>query len=449
MDPDSHLTLIVSSNLLFALLWIFLILLTFDLLLTFIRSVVTNASFADEPVDKSKPDRKAQVSFFNATSNHQALLEFAQTWSHTVTAMITLIVVLAALSNVITAGWVLMGFLIIPLLILIISGIISALGARAANSLAPTLLPAARFIVAAVRPFYDFIDSFRPRVKNASVPFDQIESNLIEWVEKAPSPNKLKEEERKMVRSILHFSDTLIREIMIPRVDLTAIELNTELTDAARTILASGHSRLPVYDDEIDNIVGILYAKDLIKYYTETHNEPFSLQSMIRQPVYVPESKKAGDLLAEMQMDGIHMVIVVDEYGGTAGIVSMEDIVEEIVGEIRDEYDDAEEIPIEEIGPDKVSFLGRVSIEDVNDQLHTHLTRDSGDTIAGLMYTLIGKVPDGDETITIEGWVFSIGELVGKRICRVFATRKREESEPADDGSSEENNTEKETEDDE
>lgn len=363
--------------------------------------------------------------------------------------MITLIVILAALSNVITAGWVLMSFLIIPLLILIISGIIAALGARAANSLAPTLLPAARFIVAAVRPFYDFIDSFRPRVKNASVPFDQIESNLIEWVEKAPSPNKLKEEERKMVRSILHFSDTLIREIMIPRVDLTAIELNTELTDAARTILASGHSRLPVYDDEIDNIVGILYAKDLIKYYTETHDEPFSLQSMIRQPVYVPESKKAGDLLADMQMDGIHMVIVVDEYGGTAGIVSMEDIVEEIVGEIRDEYDDAEEIPIEEIGPDKVSFLGRVSIEDVNDQLHTHLTRDSGDTIAGLMYTLIGKVPDGDETITIEGWVFSIGELVGKRICRVLATRKREENEPAEDESSEENNTEKETEDDE
>lgn len=449
MDPDSHLTLIVSSELFFALLWIFLILLTVDLLLTFIRSVVTNANFADEPVDKSKPDRKAQVSFFNATANHQALLEFAQTWSHTVTAMITLIVILAALSNVITAGWVLISFLIIPLLILIISGIIAALGARAANSLAPTLLPAARFIVAAVRPFYDFIDSFRPRVKNASVPFDQIESNLIEWVEKAPSPNKLKEEERKMVRSILHFSDTLIREIMIPRVDLTAIELNTELTDAARTILASGHSRLPVYDDEIDNIVGILYAKDLIKYYTETHNEPFSLQSMIRQPVYVPESKKAGDLLAEMQMDGIHMVIVVDEYGGTAGIVSMEDIVEEIVGEIRDEYDDAEEIPIEEIGPDKVSFLGRVSIEDVNDQLHTHLTRDSGDTIAGLMYTLIGKVPDGDETITIEGWVFSIGELVGKRICRVLAIRKREESGAAEDESSEENNTEKETEDDE
>lgn len=449
MDPDSHLIFTVSSELFYALLWIFLILFTLDLLLAFIRSTITNANFADEPVDKAKPDRKAQVSFFNATANHQTILEFAQTWSHVVTAMITLVAVLAALSNVITAGGALLILFIIPLLILIISAMVTALGARVANSFAPTLLPIARFIVAFVRPFYDFIDTFRSHAKNAPVPFDQIESNLIEWVENAPSPNKLKEEERKMVRSILHFSDTLIREIMIPRVDLTAIELKTELADAARIILASGHSRLPVYDDEIDNIVGILYAKDLIKYYAEDHDEPFSLESMIRQPVYVPESKKAGDLLADMQMDGIHMVIVVDEYGGTAGIVSMEDIVEEIVGEIRDEYDDAEEIPIEEISPDQVSFLGRVDIEDVNDQLHIHLSRDSGDTIAGLMYTLIGKVPDGDETVEIEGWVFSVGELVGKRICRVLATRKREEIEAADDEKSEENDVVKETENDE
>ena len=167
------------------------------------------------------------------------------------------------------------------------------------------------------------------------------------------------------------------------------------------TILASGHSRLPVYDDEIDNIVGILYAKDLIKYYSEEHAEPFSLKSMMREPVYVPESKKAGDLLADMQLDGIHMVIVVDEYGGTAGIVSMEDIVEEIVGEIRDEFDNAEEIPIEELGPEVYSFLGRVDITDVNETLGTHLSRESSDTIAGFMYTMIGKVPEGDEIVNV------------------------------------------------
>ena len=150
--------------------------------------------------------------------------------------------------------------------------------------------PAANLIVAAARPFHTFYHSFEPRSKTPQVTFDQIESNLIEWVENAPSPKKLKEEERKMVRSILGFSDTLIREIMIPRIDLTAIELNTDLAAAAETILASGHSRLPVYDDEIDNIVGILYAKDLIKYYSEEHAEPFSLKSMMREPVYIPES---------------------------------------------------------------------------------------------------------------------------------------------------------------
>ena len=150
---------------------------------------------------------------------------------------------------------------------------------------------------------------------------------------------------------------------------------------------------------------------------------------MMREPVYVPESKKAGDLLADMQLDGIHMVIVVDEYGGTAGIVSMEDIVEEIVGEIRDEFDNAEEIPIEELAPEVYSFLGRVDITDVNETLGTHLSRESSDTIAGFMYTMIGKVPEGDEIVNVEDWRFTIAELTGNRIRRVRVERRIEDPE--------------------
>jgi CBS domain containing-hemolysin-like protein len=205
------------------------------------------------------------------------------------------------------------------------------------------------------------------------------------------------------------------------------------LEEAAAAVLSSGHSRLPVYEDEIDNIIGVIYAKDLLKIYAE-HPEDQVLRDFLRPALFVPEAKKAGELLSEMQSSGIHMVIVVDEYGGTAGIVSMEDIVEEIVGEIRDEYDESEEILVEELGPNEYSLLGRIDLEDVNDMLGTHITRDSADTLAGFMYSQIGKVPVGDEVIRVDDWDFQIGELSGNRIARVVVKRVDEDSDSESDG---------------
>lgn len=429
MDPDPTPILPLNSESFRYILLISLLIFLLDQFLILIRAAIKNVKFSEDYLEGSNVDRTAMISFFTATAKNLPILNFASSFFHVLSGVMALIPILILASSAINVwGAVVIG-LLIPFLHLFLSGIVNGVGKRFANRLAGALLPPAYFFVTVFRPLYECYDSFSLKSDGSHLTFDQIESNLIEWVEKAPSRNKLKEEERKMVRSILHFSDTLIREIMIPRIDLTAIEVNTGLADAAQAILTSGHSRLPVYDDEIDNIIGILYAKDLIKYYSEGHSEPFLLKSILREPVFVPESKKAGDLLSDMQLDGIHMVIVVDEYGGTAGIVSMEDIVEEIVGEIRDEYDDAEEIPVEELGTDEFSFLGRVDIVDVNDTLGTHIPRDSADTIAGLMYMMIGKVPEGDETVEIEGWVFSIAELTGNRIRRVRAERKKEDSE--------------------
>lgn len=424
MEPDCSNILCTFSDLFQEFFGFFIFFLLLDLLLTIIRAAITNADFSDEFVDGSKEDRRAMVSYFAATAENIPVLLFALNLTHIITALFSMLLLMSLLQPWLTVVLLFLLVLMVPILLLLLGAIANGIGSRFANQLAPGLLGVARVIVAIFRPLYSLYRSFQPKSERKKIVFDQIESNLLEWVENAPAPSKLKEEERKMVRSILHFSDTLIREIMIPRVDLTAIELNTSLSDAATVILESGHSRLPVYDDEIDNIVGILYAKDLIKYYNEHLNDDYTLRSLIREPVFVPEAKKAGDLLTEMQMAGIHMVIVVDEYGGTAGIVSMEDIVEEIVGEIRDEYDEMEEVPIEKISDDEYIFIGRVDITDVNDHLHTHLSRDSADTIAGLIYTNVGKVPNGDEVITIEDWDFTILELTGNRIRRIAAKRR-------------------------
>ncbi len=262
-----------------------------------------------------------------------------------------------------------------------------------------------------------------------TVPTDvaEEENHLRDWVENIPENTLLEQDEKQMIRSIVHFSNTMIREIMIPRVEIDALEKETPLEEAAKLVQESGHSRLPVYDDEIDRIVGVLYAKDLLQAYVEQRS--VTLSDLMRKPLFVPESKMAGDLLNEMKSSGIHMAVVVDEYGGTSGIVSMEDIVEEIVGEIRDEYDDGEEQLVRELGPDEYSFLGRIDVQDVNEHLGTHLVRDSADTLAGFLLSQIGKIPTLNECVETENWTFEIEELSGKRIQRVRAYRSPESTE--------------------
>lgn len=256
---------------------------------------------------------------------------------------------------------------------------------------------------------------------------EDVENHLRDWVENIPENSLLEKEERKMLRSIVHFSNTMIREIMIPRVEVDALEKDTPLEEAAQLVLQSGHSRLPVYEDEIDRIIGVLYAKDLLRAFVEKKN--VTMTDLLRKPLFVPESKDAGDLLNEMRSTGIHMAVVVDEYGGTSGVVSMEDIVEEIVGEIRDEYDDQEEQLVQVTGPDEYSFLGRIDVEDINEYLGTHLTRDAADTLAGYLYSQIGKIPALKEKVETEGWIFEIEELSGKQIRRVKAYRAPDEAE--------------------
>jgi CBS domain containing-hemolysin-like protein len=229
-------------------------------------------------------------------------------------------------------------------------------------------------------------------------------------------------EEKEMIYSIFQFSDTLAREVMVPRIDVLALDVETQLNEAVATVLSVGHSRIPVFADTIDNIVGLLYAKDLLRVWHEgTANK--TLRDLLRPAFFVPEAISLDKLLAQLQQQRIHMAVVVDEYGGTAGLVTLEDIVEEIVGEIRDEYDAGEELPYQKITDDEFVFDGGIDIDDVNDLLDTQLPNDEADTLGGYIYGQLGRVPSMGDQLTHDGLTMEVQSVLGRRIRKVRVKR--------------------------
>lgn len=246
------------------------------------------------------------------------------------------------------------------------------------------------------------------------------DDELKSWVEQGQEDGALEKEERQMIYSIFQYGDTLAREIMVPRIDMLALDVETPITTALNAVIESGHSRVPVYENTIDNIIGLLYAKDLLKFQP-CDDALTALRTMLRPVYFVPEAKKLDDLLTEMQTQRVHIAVVVDEYGGVAGLVTLEDIMEEIIGEIRDEYDQGEEAPYVKISDDEYIFQGNVDLDDFNELMNTELTKDTADTIGGFVYGEIGKVPTGGETIRLEGVDLTIEQVIGRRIRKVRA----------------------------
>ena len=248
------------------------------------------------------------------------------------------------------------------------------------------------------------------------------EEDLRNWVEVGQPEGSLEKGEREMIYSIFQFGDTLAKEIMVPRIDVLAMDINTTLGEARATFVNAGHSRVPVYEDTVDNVVGLLYAKDLLSVQQDQdliadHRE------LLRLAYFVPEAKKVDELLAEMQTRSMHLAIVVDEYGGVAGVVTLEDIVEEIIGEIRDEYDESEELPYSQVGENEFVFMGRVDLGIFNEVMGSEITTENADTIGGFIYGHIGDVPSGGEMIKANGVTLIVDQVVGRRITKVRAKR--------------------------
>lgn len=242
----------------------------------------------------------------------------------------------------------------------------------------------------------------------------------------------IEEEEREIIEGVFEFSETLAREVMVPRVDIVALDVNSTFEEAIDTITMSGHSRIPVYEETIDNIVGIIYAKDLLKYFGIKTPPPLS--SIMRAPYYVPETKPIDELFREMRSQKIHMAIIIDEYGGTAGLVTIEDILEELVGEIMDEYDINEESMVREISPDEIIVDGRMNLEELNEMLGVELPAEETDTIAGFVYDHISHIPKPGEEFEYDGVLIKVEEVRGRRITKLRIKRiQREEDEREED----------------
>ncbi len=242
------------------------------------------------------------------------------------------------------------------------------------------------------------------------------EAELRELVDMAQENRVIEDEQREMIHSVFELGDTLVREVMVPRTDLVSIERGASLRSVMSLFLRSGFSRVPVTGDDVDDVLGIVYLKDVAR---RVHVRPDSareetVEQVMRPAHFVPDSKPVDDLLREMQTDAGHVAVVVDEYGGTAGLVTLEDIVEEIVGEIADEYD-RDEGDVEELGEGRYRVRSRMNVEDVGELFGVDLEDEEVDSVGGLLAKAIGKVPIAGSSATVSGLVLTADRFEGRR----------------------------------
>jgi putative hemolysin len=245
---------------------------------------------------------------------------------------------------------------------------------------------------------------------------------LILLIEMEEASASLHEDERDMIRGVIELEFTAVREIMVPRTDIVAVEVDATLGDVAALMVERGVSRVPVYQENFDNIVGVVHAKEVMKHLAKKDGPEPSLQEIMRPAYFVPESKKVHELLAEMRKNQISIAIVVDEYGGTAGLVTVEDVLEEIVGEIRDEFD-KEEQPVQLVTEDEVIVDARVAIDDLSEMFDIQLKKNDFDSIGGLIINELGRIPSVGDNVRVNGISLKVLSVAGRRIKKVRVTK--------------------------
>ena len=243
------------------------------------------------------------------------------------------------------------------------------------------------------------------------------EEDLRAMADVAADEKAIEREERRLIHSIFEFGDTVVREVMKPRPDMVAIEASETVEEGIKRSIEGGFSRIPAYQDTTDNIIGLVYLKDLVhRAHAGAGDEP--VRGSLREAVFVPEQKRVAELLREMQSKQFHMAIVIDEYGGTAGLVTMEDLLEEIVGEITDEYD-VEEPGVERLSDGSLRVPGSLSIDALSEELGVELPDEEWDTVGGLVLNLLGHVPESGETVRFQELEFRADRVQGRRIVSV------------------------------
>jgi CBS domain containing-hemolysin-like protein len=287
------------------------------------------------------------------------------------------------------------------------------LGFNQESGIRNIILPGGNGIIMSDDIFNSIKSLFR-KLGRPSVTEEEIHS-LIDVGEQEGVINR---EEHAMIDAVLDLGDTLVREILVPRTEMVAVEITTPVTEVLETIIKAGHSRIPVYEGDIDHVTGILYAKDLLKLWGKLPEE-ISIRSVCRKAYFIPETKTTADLLKEFKVRRVHMAVAVDEYGGTSGIVTIEDILEEIVGEIQDEHDPVEQSGISRLDDGSYIFDARSHIEDVEDELNVQLPRGEYDTLGGFLSHLMGHVPAQGEQGRYETMLFTVEEADARKVSTI------------------------------
>ena len=247
---------------------------------------------------------------------------------------------------------------------------------------------------------------------------DSAKQDILQAASDGQADGSVDADEVEMIESVMEFGDTHAAEIMTPRTDIFALGAETPWTEAVQRIVEAGHTRVPVFTGDIDNIIGVLYAKDMLRLVGAGESVPIG--DLVRKPFFVPETKALDDLLQEFKARKVHIAIVLDEYGGTAGIVTIEDVIEEIVGEIADEYDPSEPALMQRIDERTIEADGRMYIDDLNDALDLEIPEDAGyDTVAGLVFSELGYIPQVDETLQAFGADFAVLAADERKITRL------------------------------
>lgn len=268
------------------------------------------------------------------------------------------------------------------------------------------------------RPLLSLMFLFSRNLEEVQKKYDQVsEEDLKSLVDESRKNGLLEEEEQKMIHSVFRLDDTLTREIMVPRIDIQSIDARVPFSDAIKHFVDSGFSRIPVYQDNVDNILGLLYAKDLLEICSNGTYEG-GIAELVREAYFVPESMIINELLTDMQKKRVHFAIVVDEYGGVAGIVTLEDIIEEIFGEIQDEHDEEEGLYLT-VGPGEYIFQGKIDIDDLNLILDSSLPNNEADTLGGLVYHHLGHVPNPGEVVQFDDLLIKVEQVDEHRIIKV------------------------------
>jgi len=254
------------------------------------------------------------------------------------------------------------------------------------------------------------------------------EQELLALTEQAAQDDAIDSDEQELIESIIEFGDTTVEEVLVPRPDMVTIDATSSLRDGIQVVVDNGYSRIPVVGEDIDDIVGIVHAKDLMAAQMRStgpagNGAAAAMSELMRQPYFVPETKRIAKLLREMQSEMFHLAVVVDEYGGTAGIVTLEDLIEEVVGEIVDEFD-VEEAMIEALPRNEIMVNGRASLSALGNLLGVDFVEDDWSTVGGLIFNTLGHVPDVGERLEIDGHVLVVERMEGNRIARVRISRQ-------------------------